>query len=73
MGIQLGSRLAHNTSTCRLWQLGLRAHYEAAVALVGAATARRFRQYLASSELQFRTRTVTNYRFVLHRRPSLRW
>ena len=56
--------------TCRLWQLALRARDEAAVALVGEETARRFRQYLASSELQFRTRTVTNYRCVLHRRPS---
>ena len=41
--------------TCRLWHLALRAHYEAAVALVGEATVRRFRQYLVSSELQFRT------------------
>ena len=48
--------------TCRLWQLGLRARYAAAVALVGEATARRFRQYLASSELQFHRRDQLSLR-----------
>jgi hypothetical protein len=33
---------------------------------------RQFRRYLASSEIQFRTRIVTNYRLVLHRRPGVR-
>jgi len=59
--------------TCRLWHLALRAHHAKAASLVGVETVRRFRQYLVSSEVQFRTRAITNYRFVLHRRPSLRW
>jgi len=33
---------------------------------------RQFRRYLASSEIQFRTRIVTNYRLILHRRPDVR-
>ena len=40
-----------------------------AIALVGADTVRRFRRYLVSSEIQFRTRGLTNYRVVLQRRP----
>ena len=59
--------------TMRLWHLALRAHEAEAVDLVGAETARRFRQYLVSSEMQFRTHTITNTRLVLHRRPALRW
>ena len=58
--------------TCRAWQVGLRAHQDEADALVGAEVAGRFRRYLAASELQFRTRSITNYRLVLHRRPDLR-
>ena len=34
----------------------------------GAATVRTFRRYLASSEVQFRTGALTNYRLVLRRR-----
>jgi cyclopropane fatty-acyl-phospholipid synthase-like methyltransferase len=51
----------------------LRAREAEAAALVGVEVVRRFRQYLVSSEIQFRTNTITNYRFVLHRRPALRW
>jgi cyclopropane-fatty-acyl-phospholipid synthase len=58
--------------TFRLWHLALRASEALAESLVGAETTRRFRRYLASSEIQFRTRTLTNYRVVLHRRPSVR-
>ena len=46
----------------------LRAAEEAASELVGADTVRAFRRYLASSEVQFRTGALTNYRFVLRRR-----
>jgi len=43
------------------------------VRLAGADTVRRFQRYLISSEVQFRTNIITNYRVVLHRRPVLRW
>jgi cyclopropane-fatty-acyl-phospholipid synthase len=59
--------------TCRAWLLGLRAHEEEATALVGEATFRRWRRYLAASEAQFRMGTITNYRVLLHRRESARW
>jgi cyclopropane-fatty-acyl-phospholipid synthase len=58
--------------TCRAWLVGLRAHRDEADRLVGAEVAGDFRRYLAASELQFRTRSITNYRLVLHRRPDLR-
>ena len=58
--------------TCRLWQLRLRANETAASAIVGAGTMRRFARYLAASEVQFRTRIITNYRLVLRRRPEVR-
>jgi cyclopropane-fatty-acyl-phospholipid synthase len=58
--------------TCRAWLVGLRTQQDQAVELVGEETAVRFRRYLAASELQFRTRSITNYRLVLRRRPSLR-
>ena len=54
--------------TFRAWSLALRAQRDAAEALVGAETAARFRRYLAACEVQFRTRAITNYRVVLHRR-----
>ena len=54
--------------TCREWALALRAAREPATALVGAETVRRFEQYLVSSQAQFRTGLITNYRFVLRRR-----
>ena len=68
----LRSDAADFARTFRLWLLALRANETAAQALVGAGTARRFRRYLVSSEMQFRTGAITNYRFVLHRRPKLR-
>ncbi|MGZ4503090.1 MAG: class I SAM-dependent methyltransferase [Nocardioidaceae bacterium] len=58
--------------TCRRWLVGLRTHEAEAEALVGAEVTSRFRRYLAASELQFRTRSVTNYRIVLKRRPAPR-
>jgi len=58
--------------TCRAWLVGLRAHQEEAAAFVGAEVAGNFRRYLAASELQFRTRSITNYRLVLRRRPRRR-
>jgi len=69
----LRSDAADFARTCRLWHLALRAHEARAIALVGAETVQRFRRYLVSSEIQFRTRGLTNYRVVLQRRPSLRW
>jgi len=69
----LRSDAADFVRTCRLWLLALRANETAAEALVGTETVRRFRRYLVSSEMQFRTGAITNYRLVLHRRPELRW
>jgi cyclopropane fatty-acyl-phospholipid synthase-like methyltransferase len=50
----------------------LREREHEAVAAAGEQVVRQFRRYLAASEIQFRTRTVTNYRLVLHRRPEVR-
>jgi cyclopropane-fatty-acyl-phospholipid synthase len=58
--------------TCRVWLTALREHEREATAIAGEQVVRQFRRYLASSEIQFRTRTVTNYRLVLHRRPAIR-
>ncbi|HSR24872.1 MAG TPA: class I SAM-dependent methyltransferase, partial [Candidatus Eisenbacteria bacterium] len=59
--------------TCRQWLVRLRGREAEAAALVGRGTVRRFARYLAASELQFRTRVITNYRLVLRRRPAPRW
>jgi cyclopropane-fatty-acyl-phospholipid synthase len=69
----LQSAAADFARTFRQWLLALREHEAAAQVMVGADTARRFRRYLVSSEMQFRTGALTNYRVVLHRRPKLRW
>jgi cyclopropane-fatty-acyl-phospholipid synthase len=69
----LRSDAADFARTFRLWLLALREHDAAASALVGAETVRRYRRYLVSSEMQFRTGALTNVRLVLHRRPKLRW
>jgi cyclopropane-fatty-acyl-phospholipid synthase len=58
--------------TCRVWLTALREHEREAAAVVGDQAAGQFRRYLAASEIQFRTRIVTNYRLVLHRRPEIR-
>jgi len=58
--------------TFRAWSIRLRSQQEDADRLVGQETAARFRRYLAACELQFRTRSITNYRLVLRRRPELR-
>jgi cyclopropane fatty-acyl-phospholipid synthase-like methyltransferase len=58
--------------TCRAWLTALREREQDAVADADEQTVRQFRRYLASSEIQFRTRLVTNYRLVLHRRPDVR-
>jgi len=69
----LRSDAADFARTFRQWLLALREHEAAAGALIGAELVRRFRRYLVSSEMQFRTGALTNYRLVLHRRPKLRW
>jgi len=58
--------------TCRAWLTALREHEREAATVVGEQVVRQFRRYLASSEIQFRTRIVTNYRLILHRRPGVR-
>jgi cyclopropane-fatty-acyl-phospholipid synthase len=58
--------------TCRVWLTALREHEREAVAIVGEQVVRQFRRYLAASEIQFRTRIITNYRLVLHRRSGVR-
>jgi cyclopropane-fatty-acyl-phospholipid synthase len=58
--------------TFRAWLTALREHEQEATAVSGEQTLRAFRRYLAASEIQFRTRTITNYRLVLHRRPQVR-
>ena len=58
--------------TAHAWLAGLVAHEDDVVALAGRETFRRFKTYLASSEVQFRMRTITNYRIVLERRPAPR-
>jgi cyclopropane-fatty-acyl-phospholipid synthase len=58
--------------TCRRWLTALREHEREAEAIVGEQIVRQFRRYLAASEVQFRTRVVTNYRLVLRRRPQVR-
>jgi cyclopropane-fatty-acyl-phospholipid synthase len=58
--------------TFRAWQIRLRGAEAEAVEIVGADTFRRFRRYLAASEAQFRTRALTNYRVVLHRRTTVK-
>ena len=58
--------------TCRAWLAALRRHERAAANIVGEDVVRQFCRYLAASEIQFRTRIVTNYRLVLRRRPEVR-
>ncbi|HEX6933574.1 MAG TPA: class I SAM-dependent methyltransferase [Streptosporangiaceae bacterium] len=58
--------------TCRAWLAALRDQQREAAAIVGEQITRQFSRYLAASEIQFRTRVVTNYRLVLRRRPELR-
>ncbi|MDX6327437.1 MAG: cyclopropane-fatty-acyl-phospholipid synthase, partial [Nocardioidaceae bacterium] len=69
---QLRSDAADFARTFRAWSIGLRSHREEADALVGTDVVGQFLRYLAACELQFRTRSITNYRFVLHRRPAPR-
>jgi cyclopropane-fatty-acyl-phospholipid synthase len=58
--------------TFRAWLMALREREREAAAAVGEQVLRQFRRYLAASEIQFRTRTITNYRLVLRRRPDVR-
>jgi cyclopropane-fatty-acyl-phospholipid synthase len=58
--------------TFRAWLTALREHEDRAAAIVSSHIVRQFQRYLAASEIQFRTRTITNYRLVLHRRPQVR-
>jgi cyclopropane-fatty-acyl-phospholipid synthase len=58
--------------TFRTWLVALRDHEEETTAMVGEQVHRQFRRYLSASELQFRTRVITNYRLILRRRPDVR-
>jgi cyclopropane-fatty-acyl-phospholipid synthase len=68
----LRSDAADFARTCRAWLRGLTDEAIACRSLVGDETYRRFKTYLAASEVQFRMRTITNYRLVLERRPAIR-
>lgn len=57
--------------TFRAWLIALRSRDQEAATIVGDDAVRRFRRYLAASEIQFRTRVLTNYRLVLRRRPDV--
>jgi len=69
----LRSDAADFVRTFRLWHLALAATETEAAGLVGTDTVRRFRRYLVSSEVQFRTGALTNTRVVLRRRLGRRW
>jgi cyclopropane fatty-acyl-phospholipid synthase-like methyltransferase len=58
--------------TFRAWLIGRRERAREAAAIVGDEVLRQFLRYLAASEIQFRTRAITNYRLVLRRRPEVR-
>jgi cyclopropane-fatty-acyl-phospholipid synthase len=64
----LRSDAADFARTFRAWSVRLRRAREPAEAIVGPAVVRQFLRYLASSEVQFRTGALTNYRLVLRRR-----
>jgi cyclopropane-fatty-acyl-phospholipid synthase len=58
--------------TFRAWHIALRQNRQTAELAAGADVVRRFRRYLAASEVQFRDGTLTNLRLVLHRRHDLK-
>jgi cyclopropane-fatty-acyl-phospholipid synthase len=60
----------HYSQTLRLWQQRLEANKEAAQALVGRDTYRRYLRYLRVSRAMFDRRACTLYRLVLERRPG---
>ena len=68
----LRSDAADFARTFRAWQVALRRNEDAAAAATTPETTRRFRRYLAACEVQFRDGTLTNLRFVLHRRVELK-
>ena len=68
----LRSDAADFARTFRAWQVALRANEAAATVAAGAGTVRRFRRYLAASEVQFRDGTLTNLRLVLRRRAAVK-
>ena len=68
----LRSDAADFARTFRHWHLRLRALEAEATAIVGVDVVRRFQRYLAACEVQFRSGALTNYRLVLHRRPTVR-
>ena len=68
----LRSDSADFARTFRHWSSALRSNEVAAVSIVGEETVRVYRRYLASSEVQFRMRTLTNLRLVLRRRDQVR-
>jgi cyclopropane-fatty-acyl-phospholipid synthase len=69
---ELRSDPADFARTFRAWLIALREREDEARAMVGEQVLRAFQRYLAASEIQFRTRALTNYRLVLHRRPGVR-
>jgi cyclopropane-fatty-acyl-phospholipid synthase len=68
----LRSDAADFARTFRAWHRALREHEDLATAAAGPAVVRTFRRYHAASEVQFRDGTITNLRFVLHRRAEVR-
>jgi cyclopropane-fatty-acyl-phospholipid synthase len=58
--------------TFRAWLVALRDHEHEASAIAGEERYRQYRRYLSASEIQFRTRVITNYRLVLRRRDHAR-
>ena len=71
--VVLRSDAADFARTFRAWSVALRGRAGNARALVGDDVARRYRRYLISSEMQFRSGALTNYRLVLRRRAAMRW
>jgi cyclopropane-fatty-acyl-phospholipid synthase len=59
--------------TCRAWRRRLRDRRTRAVEVVGEEVVRTYERYLAASEVQFRLRTITNYRLALQRRPEVKF
>jgi cyclopropane-fatty-acyl-phospholipid synthase len=68
--VAVRSDAAHYEHTLRLWQNRLEASRDAAVALVGAETTRRWLRYLRVSRAMFDRRVATLYRIAFERRPE---
>jgi cyclopropane-fatty-acyl-phospholipid synthase len=68
----LRSDAADFARTFRAWHIALRNGTDAATEAAGADVVRRYRQYLAACEVQFRDGTLSNLRLVLHRRHAVK-